>query len=544
MCPLRIRSAFVITNDDMTYSNTLIIINSDAVECAGASCGLLGVIKFLREVQEMEKNFFTSSLFRIPFLIIIINFILALNCRQPVTKTGSVSSSSASSSAGPTVPLKIPDNTFIKTTRLYWSENGKIYSSDIDNYSNKRTVIDNPDYNPVYIAVDSINKKLYWADSKKLQICSSNLDGTNINAVTSQQFAGLKDVCLDEDGGKLYFTVNSSIMRINTSGSGIETFIDRPSADVISLAFDSGNGILYWLENNNVASFIYRIGMNGDEPEMFLSGIWPCFLASKIAGNKIYFVQNIGGLEITRADIDNKICENLYWSPSVFSLEVDPYNNKMYFNSSDFLNLCQSDINGTGILSISDDINSFSNDIALEYDDAIDDFNSIFVLNDEGELPDDGIVSAYGCVTDGSGNKGVVLQSMLAGADTNYLVLMEDAFGTPGSYGRNCQGYSYVQIDFNAPRSGTLKFDYYHKGYNPGPAPAYTLAFWENFTGDLATADNSTATWNNNAYTNGKFQTCSIPLTKGEHKLTWRVKKDSSGKYEDSIYLDNKFFDK
>ena len=151
------------------------------------------------------------------------------------------------------------------------------------------------------------------------------------------------------------------------------------------------------------------------------------------------------------------------------------------------------------------------------------------------------------CVTSYSGgdNYGLYVNNELDNQEVdNFLVFMLDNFGPEFSFGENYLGYNYFQIYLYTVSNGTLLFDYYQEGWNPGPDPIFTLSFWKNFTGDIATAEDSDADWTNNVYTERIFLTCSIPLTTGLNRLTWKVKKIAAAQwgYEDEIYIDNIIF--
>jgi hypothetical protein len=138
-------------------------------------------------------------------------------------------------------------------------------------------------------------------------------------------------------------------------------------------------------------------------------------------------------------------------------------------------------------------------------------------------------------------NTGVIVDNYLDYPNGNFLTLMCDIFGEPGSYGEFETGYSYAQIGFTASTQGVIKFDYYHVGWDIYPNPSYILGFWLNpdkSGGNIKTVDISSADWQNNVYTNDELITCSIPVTAGQYKLSWKVNKDLDF-VEDEILIDN-----
>ena len=166
----------------------------------------------------------------------------------------------------------------------------------------------------------------------------------------------------------------------------------------------------------------------------------------------------------------------------------------------------------------------------------IEDFESSTV-----DSPPEGNVTDYDCSTSCADNSGVVVDDILAAADGKYVVLMLDIFGEPASYGEDCTGYSYIQINHTFAQDGILYFDYYHEGYNPGPAPSFTLSFWQDFTGNIS--DPGAGEWTTNVHTEGIFQTYSEIITAGTKTLTWRIGKNTAPEYEDDLFIDNIIFE-
>lgn len=139
-------------------------------------------------------------------------------------------------------------------------------------------------------------------------------------------------------------------------------------------------------------------------------------------------------------------------------------------------------------------------------------------------------------------NTGVIVNKKIN--ERVYLVLMNDIFGRRGTFGKECFGNSYAQIEIDIPAKGTIYFDYYHLGWNPGPEPSFAIEFFKNIR--LTDIGNETilSDWSNNNQTSD-FETVGISVVDpGIYKLTWRVLKNESSKSyeEDDIYIDNIIF--
>lgn len=150
-------------------------------------------------------------------------------------------------------------------------------------------------------------------------------------------------------------------------------------------------------------------------------------------------------------------------------------------------------------------------------------------------------------------NSGIIIDKMWNDDETdNYLTLMGDIFGEPGTGGIDqsgtttvyASGYAYAQINFTAPANGVLKFDYLHIGWEDYPNPSFYLAFWLN-PGNIKTATLESAIWKNMNYNGDEehpWVTYSIPITTGTHKLSWKVNMDIEA-HEDDIAIDNVRFE-
>ena len=142
-----------------------------------------------------------------------------------------------------------------------------------------------------------------------------------------------------------------------------------------------------------------------------------------------------------------------------------------------------------------------------------------------------------------SGGKGVIVERRVK-AD-NYLTLMDNIFGPIDYYGDGCDGYTYAQIEFEAPFAGSIRFDFYHRGYINPPDPSFTLEFWIDI--NLAFIDpintQYPSVWTNDSVAiTVPFTTSTPPIeipTAGTYRLTWRAQKTIVDAEEDVILIDN-----
>ena len=91
-------------------------------------------------------------------------------------------------------------------------------------------------------------RRLYWTDWGTDKIQRANLDGSNVETLVAvgQHSWSLRDLALDEDGGKVYWTDGRRrVQRANLDGSYIETLIITGDGTG-GIALDVAEGKMYW----------------------------------------------------------------------------------------------------------------------------------------------------------------------------------------------------------------------------------------------------------------------------------------------------------
>jgi hypothetical protein len=169
------------------------------------------------------------------------------------------------------------------------------------------------------------------------------------------------------------------------------------------------------------------------------------------------------------------------------------------------------------------------------------------ISHTEGENPSYPWVSGWETTYTGGLEKGPEIH-YLGDNYGKWLRIMTDALSLPDvDFGIDDTGYTYVQYEFIAPAPGTLRFTQFQHGYdidlNPIP-PNGTFEFWLDF--DLSSDDISDPTTPpTKAITNyGSFQDEEITISDpGIYRLTWKATKDFTGLTEDTIIIDNIYFE-
>lgn len=131
--------------------------------------------------------------------------------------------------------------------KLYWAGGGRISRANLDGSGIEPLVtgLSKPDS----MALDLVNRKVYWTDSRDNTIQRANLDGSNVETLVTglQEPQGLN---LDITGGKMYWSnwpPIDKIQRANLDGSNIEDIAPgRGGLEGIVLDFDRGK--VYWTD--------------------------------------------------------------------------------------------------------------------------------------------------------------------------------------------------------------------------------------------------------------------------------------------------------
>ena len=151
------------------------------------------------------------------------------------------------------------------------------------------------------LAVDSVNRKLYWTDFGNNQIKSSDLDGMNQKMVvaTASSPSGL---ALDVANSKVYFiTYNqTALYSVNLDGSGLTPLATSIGGQGIAVAVNSATQKLYYSLRGND---IYVRNTDGSNPVTLVTGqTMVQGLGIDPAGGKLYW-SAVSAQMIRRADL-------------------------------------------------------------------------------------------------------------------------------------------------------------------------------------------------------------------------------------------------
>ena len=155
----------------------------------------------------------------------------------------------------------------IANGKIYWmawtnqNETGA-WQADLDG-SNARSV----DVIPEHLHNNVVAGKKYWHDRDRDTILRSNLDGSNVEDLVSEQF--VPELAVDGISGKIYWHNYNQLRRANLDGSNVENLLDED--DVSELTIDGAGGKMYW--QNFELSALRRANLDGSNVESIVSNV-------------------------------------------------------------------------------------------------------------------------------------------------------------------------------------------------------------------------------------------------------------------------------
>ena len=211
--------------------------------------------------------------------------------------------------------------------KIYWAEQGSsrgtIKRANLDG-TNVEVLTTEPITASSFV-VDTTDNKLYWTDSTQGRAHSADLNGENITTII--ELDDIKDIAVDTEGGKLYFSDTFAIRRVNRDGTNVEIILTGwgtfRTTGIGGIAVADGK--IYWTELqhwNRGSGKIHRANLNGTNIETLATPLGrPTGLAVDTVGGKVYWANSYGGIQ--RMDINGGEIENVVYgiaAPGHFAL--------------------------------------------------------------------------------------------------------------------------------------------------------------------------------------------------------------------------------
>ena len=211
--------------------------------------------------------------------------------------------------------------------KIYWSEQGSsggtIKRANLDG-TNVEVLTTEPITASSFV-IDTADNKLYWTDSTQGRVHSADLNGENITTII--ELDDIKDIAVDTEGGKLYFSDTFAILRVNRDGTNVEIILTGwgtfRTTGIGGIAVSDGK--IYWTEQQNRirgSGKIHRANLNGTNIETLATPLGrPTGIAVDTVGGKVYWANSFGGIQ--RVDINGGEVENVVYgiaAPGDFAL--------------------------------------------------------------------------------------------------------------------------------------------------------------------------------------------------------------------------------
>lgn len=249
----------------------------------------------------------------------------------------------------------------VRGDRFYWASSSPFhfYSAELDG-SDFKSVFGNAPNQPLSIALDPVNDKLYYSYTSGATR-RANLDGTGSEIVRSQP---TRRMYFDPYGGHLYWFNavgnNNELMRSGPDGRRVEQVLRFSQYGVSDIALDTRNQTLYWSSGPSRA--LGKISFDGLVQETLLTdrGFWGLVFDEE--ENKLYWSTiDTGDRRIQRANVDGTNLEDVLLASDLLhlpdigfqpdTLSLDPVDRKLLWTSTRGSHdvLFRSDLDGENI---------------------------------------------------------------------------------------------------------------------------------------------------------------------------------------------------
>ena len=175
------------------------------------------------------------------------------------------------------------------------------------NGSADEEVFDNTNTDPEWIALDSLNCKMYWTDHG---IFRANMDGTDFEELDIPDLDVPKGIALDVPAGKMYWTDSGTdkIRRADLDGWNPVDLITDGLTTAMGIALDLANQEMYWADNGDHE--IERANLDGSDRETIVSSTEgePFAVALDLQRGKIYWTE-WNPYQIMRSNLDGSNVE-------------------------------------------------------------------------------------------------------------------------------------------------------------------------------------------------------------------------------------------
>jgi sugar lactone lactonase YvrE len=238
----------------------------------------------------------------------------------------------------------------------YQFQNARVVSMGLDG-SNPQTLFQMApaDWLPLGLSFNAANNTLVWMDSGGgSEMHQSALDGSGHTVLTA--VSGFARGTSRDSLGRIYFSTNNLVQRMNADGSDITTIYTAPATEVVlAPRVDATNGAVYF----GTEGKIKRVNLDGGAETVVVTGVSQArAIGLDIANGYIYWIDGDTITDhIARARLDNtgfEVVHDLSFNDSSGSsgltdLLLAPSLGKMFF-SDELTGIVRSaNLDGTGV---------------------------------------------------------------------------------------------------------------------------------------------------------------------------------------------------
>lgn len=238
--------------------------------------------------------------------------------------------------------------------RILWTDSARdvIGQANLDG-SNAAVHFSPGPRDPSGIALDPVHGKLYWSDYG--EIYRSNLDGSATQTISSSFVTRLPvGLAVDYKNNKLYFTQSNNIpeeyaiVQTNLDGSDEQIVFFSDIARSGGIALDLVEEKMYWTEGSG-AAVIHRANLDGSDVESVVTGVpSPLGIALDLFAKKMYWA-SWEMMEIWSADLDGSNVQAIVDTRPEHPrhVAVDPENGKVYWTGDGGDAVWQANVDGS-----------------------------------------------------------------------------------------------------------------------------------------------------------------------------------------------------
>lgn len=199
---------------------------------------------------------------------------------------------------------------------IYWTDwvADKIQRSDL-NGGNVTDIITTGLNLPEGIAIDPVNEKIYWVDSGTKKVQRANLDGSKIEDLVTYTEVNLDGIALDIQRGFMFWTewgdggAVGKVKRANLDGSEVKEIIALRHHNLKGIDLDPDRQHIYLTECN--FGLIFRIDYSGrNKLDLHQEMVTPNAMAIDLENEKIYWT-DLGKRWLKRSNLDGSETENI-----------------------------------------------------------------------------------------------------------------------------------------------------------------------------------------------------------------------------------------